>query len=118
MSGRKQSIRRSVLVGAIVVVLAGGAWGLVLLSDLWPIQDAAEAARAHAAAQGYRMEGYLGQLTRQPDVIGSCEAKVEFRDTSDSPPKRRVTVRLRRAWRLSGWEVTETTVEDLPPQPR
>lgn len=60
------------------------------------------------------MEGYYGDFTRQPDDVGGCAVRIEFYDLSDDPPKRKVTVHLKRAWRLSGWEVTEMTTEDIP----
>ena len=93
-------------------------WWHSRLLDYWPVQDASAEARSHAANRGYRMEGFFGDFTREPDAVGGCAVRIEFHDFSHDPPRRKVTVYLRRAWRLSGWEVTETSVEDIPDAPR
>ncbi len=86
--------------------------------DFWPVKDASEEAGRYAAKSGYRMGGFYGDFTRQPDEVGGCEVRIEFYDLSDDPPKRKVTVYLRRAWRLSGWEVTDMTAEEISDAPR
>jgi hypothetical protein len=97
---------------AALTLLASLFWWESRWFDYWPVDDAAHEARWQTQARGYRMGGYLGDFLQQPDGIGGCAVRIEFYDLSDAPPKRKVTVKLRRAWRLGGWSVTEMKAEE------
>ncbi|MFO0851111.1 MAG: hypothetical protein U0871_21525 [Gemmataceae bacterium] len=75
-----------------------------------PILDAVDTAREHAASHGYRMTGWSGEPVGDCDRFGGCQETIVFVDDSTDPPVREVTMRLRRAWMLGGWEVVEMTV--------
>lgn len=93
---------------AIAGLLVCPCWPVVLFFTCYsPVQDAAATARRHAEARGYRMAGYVGDILAEPDALGACEVRFDFTDLSADPPRRVVTIRLRRGWALGGWDVVE-----------
>lgn len=58
------------------------------------------------------MEGYSGDFISESNVLGGCEIRYQFVDYSVTPPKRHVTIQVRRGWCLGGWEVTD--VQEKP----
>jgi hypothetical protein len=77
------------------------------LTTYAPVLDAVDDVRRHGASNGYQMEGYLGDISIEPDSIGSCEVVFDFPDATDDPSKRQLKIRLRRSWAFAPWEVVE-----------
>jgi hypothetical protein len=111
MTSRETLARLSVLAVLAFALLTVCCWWDTRWLDFNPIDDAEPTAKRHAAANGYRMEGYRGDFSQEPDADGGCEVRIVFYDCTDDPPKRKVTVKLRRTWRLAGWNITGMTVE-------
>ena len=80
---------------------------MLFFANYSPVPEAAEEVRRQGAKYGYRMEGYLGDITSEPNDAGGCEVRLEFSDYSVDPPQRAVTVKARRSSALSQWEIIE-----------
>lgn len=115
MTRRRRMARASAVAGAAFVLLATCCWWDSRWLDYWPGFDAFREAEVWAGERGYRLEGCFVTYEQEPDAVGGCVARVESTDVSAPTRERKVTVTLRRAWRLSGWEVESMTVEDVEP---
>ncbi len=113
--GRYMKRWKHILCGVLLTSLLGYfSWSAMwYFASYSPVPEAAEEVRRQGAKYGYRMEGYLGDITSEPNDTGGCEVKLEFSDYSVDPPRRAMTVHARRSWALGQWEIVEFSEKPL-----